>query len=119
VAFSYDPAKLADSPRDQVRFRLGDTFADDVMLQDEEIDFLLGENRQNVNRTIIAACRVILANVANLVDFRVGPYSERNGNRLKALQLLLDQLLAIGAVNAPIMEPPTTDPIFEYEMFAN
>lgn len=42
MTWSYDPADLATTPKDQVRYLIGDTVPDDQILQDEEINFTIG-----------------------------------------------------------------------------
>jgi hypothetical protein len=105
------------NPLFQVRLRIGDTNEDDPLLQDEEILFFLEQMGGNVLDASIRACFTIIAFLAGQVDFRVGPYSESNGNRLKWYQALLDQLSALQPGMSILMKPPTTPPIFKYEMF--
>ncbi|HIS17776.1 MAG TPA: hypothetical protein IAC02_04110, partial [Candidatus Coprovivens excrementavium] len=46
----------SDSLKDEVRFRIGDTEDDFPMLLDNEIEFLLSSNNDNVLNTCISAC---------------------------------------------------------------
>ncbi|SRR6266540_999419 len=90
MAWTYDE-NLAE-PRDQVRFRIGDTKAIDPQLQDEEIDFLLGANADNVLQVAILAVRGILARYSRGADKWVGDLKILYSQRVKNYQALLEQL---------------------------
>jgi hypothetical protein len=117
MAWTYDPVNLAESKTHQVRFKLGDTVESDALLQDEEIDFLLQQTGNDVLRASIQGCLSIISVLSGLVDFRVGPYSESQGSRLKAYELLLAQLQAqVAGFQPPMANAPTTTPVFHYDM---
>lgn len=119
MAWTYDPSKLSTSKRDQVRFKLGDTVEADGLLQDEEIDFLLEQAGGDVLRASIQGCQSIISFLSSFVDFKIGPYSESQGSRLNAYQILYRQLLAqVARMNPPIAEQPTTSPVFHYDMMS-
>ena len=117
MAWSYDPTTLSSSSKDQVRFKLGDTVEEEALLQDEEIEFLLAQNNGSVIQATIAACMSIISILSGVTDFRIGPYSESQGNRLKAYQALYQTLLAQASrLNSPIAKDPTTTSVFHYDM---
>lgn len=68
----------ADSDRDAVRFRIGDTNESDWQLQDEEIDYLLVDTP--VALAAVRACKALAAHYARQVDKSV------DGFRLSASQ---------------------------------
>lgn len=117
--WSYDPTNLENSLKDQVRLALGDTDIDSPLLQDEEIEFLLKTNGNDIQATTLAGCSSIIAMLSQEVNFKVGPYSESQDNRLKAFQTLYTQLLTqAGRLSPPLMKSPTTTPIFNYDMLS-
>lgn len=119
MSWTYNPANLDTSKRDQVRFKLGDTVEADGLLQDEEIDFLLEQANGNVLNACIQGCVSIITFLSGFVDFKIGPYSESQGSRLNAYQVLYRQLLAQAArMNPPLAEAPTTAPVFHYDMMS-
>ena len=69
MAWTYD--SLIKTDRDQVRFIIGDTNADDPQLEDGEIDFLLTAEG-TVSGAAVAACRALVAKYARLCDKWVG-----------------------------------------------
>ena len=120
MSWSYDPALLLDSKKDQVRFKLGDTNPDSPVLEDEEIDFLLVQSGDDVLRATISACDGIISKISSIPDFRIGPYSESQGNRLSAYRSLRATLTAqLARLNAPIAHSPSTDQIFHYDMMVS
>lgn len=117
MAWSYDLTALSESKKDQVRFKLGDTFPEDPMLQDEEIAFLLEQNGDDVTKVAIAACDVIISKLSSIPDFKIGPYSETQGSRLTAYRSLRNLLIMQSIrTNAPIAQAPSTSPVFYYDM---
>lgn len=81
-----------DSKLDEVRFKIGDTAVDFALLQDEEIEFLLASNDDNVINTCIGACRAIIAKLSKEVDYKLGPESVNASDRCKQYQSLLSTL---------------------------
>jgi hypothetical protein len=119
MAWTYDPAKLNDSPKDQIRLLIGDTNENEQLLQDEEIQFYIDQCPNDVNRAALVCVNVIITRICSTPDYTLGPYSESNGNRLKAFQFIRDELDAkITGYNAPLSNSPTTEPIFGYDMMS-
>lgn len=120
MAFSYDLDELSTNPLYQVRFQLGDTVEAVHEFEDEELQFLLQQNQDSVQNTVIAACDYMLAKLANAVDYKLGPYSENGSdaryNRWLSLKKTLISAQAIYC--APISKTPTTEPIFSYDMMS-
>lgn len=92
MSFSYsgDPE---NSKTDEVRFSLGDTQEADFVLSNEEINFLLKQNEDSINPTIIAACRKIKAHFAHLCDESVGRVKITFSQKYKQFELLLEELI--------------------------
>lgn len=119
MSWSYDPSKLKDSPKDQVRLLIGDTEEDDPLLQDEEIQFYLDQHPNDIKRCSLECVNVIITRICNTPDYTLGPYSESNANRLKAFQTLQQDLSAqVVGYNAPLADSPSTAPIFAYDMMS-
>jgi len=72
MAWSYDETDLntaTDSGRlNTVRLMIGDTDTNDQQLQDEEIEFALSENGDNVYNASSFACRLLATKYSRLVD---------------------------------------------------
>ena len=119
MPWTYDPTQLHDSPKDQIRLLIGDTLDSDPLLQDEEIQFYLEQNPNDVSRAALACVNVIITRICNTPDYTLGPYSESNGNRLKAFQSVRDELnTKVAGYNSPISNTPTTASIFSYDMMS-
>src|SRR5262245_18651074 len=115
--FSYDP--LLSTPRDQVRFLLGDTEESTAVLNDPEIDFCLeatavsdpetateDELQQALYEAAIMACQGILARVARGMEIRVGDLSLNPGQAFEHYESLLRRLqskLAGGGGTVPLI----------------
>lgn len=121
MSFSYDPTHLDNSPLDQVRFKLGDTFPDAARFQDEEINFTLSQHNNDVLSACIDCVKALLPRLAGAKKFTVGPYTEEDGaNSMAYWTKLLSSLESEAAqYTAPIMMPPTGPPIFHYGMMRN
>lgn len=57
----------ADSDLDRLRFRLQDTDSDDVLLEDEELNFLL-DNEGSVSGALVKAARTIASQFSRQAD---------------------------------------------------
>lgn len=120
MAFSYDVNELSTTPLYQVRFQIGDTSEDTHEFEDEELEFLLQNNSDDVIRTSIACCDNMLAKLANAIDYKLGPYSENGSdaryNRWSSLKKTLEDSLS--SYCAPMANAPTTESIFSYDMMS-
>lgn len=120
MAFTYDLSKLSEDTLFQVRFRIGDNVDALHELEDEEIQYLLKMNNNDVDLTALACCDVMLTKMANAIDFKVGPYSESGTDARYNRWLTLRKTLAAAQANysAPVAQNPTTAPIFNYDMMS-
>ena len=119
MSWTYDPTNLQDSLKDQIRLLIGDTMDGDPLLQDEEIQFYIGQYPNDINRAALASVNVIITRICSTPDYTLGPYSESNGSRLKAFQSVRDELDAkVTGYNSPLASAPTTEPIFSYDMMS-
>jgi len=64
----YDPSLPTD--RDKVRFHVGDTDNDNLMLSDDEVTFALTEKADNIYLAAASLCRSIAARFARDVNYR-------------------------------------------------
>jgi len=119
MSWNYDPSKLQDSPLFQIRLIIGDTTELDPLLQDEEIQFYLDQCPNDTARAALSCVNTIITRLCSTPDYTLGPYSESNGNRLKAFQSVKSELEAkVVGYNAPLANSPTTTPIFAYDMMS-
>lgn len=85
----------SSSKLDELRFKIGDTDEDFVLLNDDEIKFLLTSNNNDVMNTAIAAVRVIIAKLAKEVDYQIGPEkvyaSDRRTQYIELLTTLIQE----------------------------
>lgn len=104
MAWSYsgDPT---ESPKDAVRFLVGDTDITDPLLQDGEIYYLLGQYNNAVINASIRACETIQAKFGRMVDETVGSVSIKFSQRQKAFndlkQMLIQRLATEAIPNGP------------------
>jgi hypothetical protein len=119
MAWSYSITNLADSPKDQVRLRIGDTVQTDQSVLDEEIDYFLSLHQNNVPATCVDCIDVIINKFSTLPDFTLGPYSESQSSRLEQLHKIRSDLkVQVMGMHSPIAEAPMTAPIFNYDMMS-
>lgn len=97
--YSGDPSTSA---KDAVRFRIGDTDADDQQISDEEISWLLTEEGSNIYAASAQACDGIAAKYARLVDQSAGELSVKFSQRQTHYTNLAAQFRAKNAKSAPI-----------------
>lgn len=83
LAWSYDPDQIMTSPKDKVRFLVGDVVAAEPLVQDEEIQFALAEHR-NIYEAAAAVCDSIAALYSRKVDHTTGEVSTSHSQRAKA-----------------------------------
>lgn len=82
MAWSYsgDPAS---SLKDRLRFEIGDVIAADPVISDEELNFCLAQNGNNVKRAKATAAEAIAARYAHEVNTKVGPLNFDLAQRAK------------------------------------
>jgi hypothetical protein len=80
MTWSYDPTKLATSPKDRMRFEIGDVDQNDPLLQDEEILFALDTTNSFAYAKV--KCAEALANrYAHEATTKTGPLAYELGQR--------------------------------------
>lgn len=93
MSFSYSPDLVSD--KDKVRFYIGDIDKCDVLLQDEEINYLL--SKYSVIDTAILCAQALAARFAKLSDEKVGDisvsYSQKYEHYTKLVKLLMEYSL--------------------------
>lgn len=83
MTFSYDPSTLAADTVDQVRLTIGDTVDTGHMLEDEEIQFFLDSNSENIYLASSRICTSLAARYSRLVDKNVGDLRIRSSEKSK------------------------------------
>ncbi len=68
----------------QVRLNIGDNTAGLYIISDDEIQYLLDKNSNNVNRTSVEAARIVLFNLSMRSDSTVDIFSVRGSQAAKA-----------------------------------
>lgn len=112
MSFTYDATQLEHSPHMQVRFKLGDVRESSAHFQDEEIQFMLKQNGNDITRTCISLVEALLPQLASYNSFTVGPYSEDSGSHAyeywtKMLDELKASLVGYSAPVAHLPQKPT------------
>jgi hypothetical protein len=71
VTWSYNPQTLSTSNKDNVRLLIGDTYASDQQMQDEEINYYLTQ-RATVYGAAAECCRTLASKFSRSVDLGSG-----------------------------------------------
>ncbi len=88
--YTYDPTNV---PIDAVRFTLQDTDEDNVLLWDQEIDYLLSQTNDNIIRASILGARAIMAKFARMADReQAGKYQVYYTDKVGQYQTIIDSL---------------------------
>jgi len=119
--YSGDPSQSA---LDTVRFLIGDTDSTEMLLQNEEILYVLTTVNNVANKAAIKCCDAILAKFAKDLDYQIGPEAVRTQNRRASYEALRKQLAA--AASGPTSFSgvgtslyPVHDTIFSIGMLSN
>lgn len=112
MAWSYS-GNPGTSPRDEVRFLLGDTSEADPLLQDEELDYLLNEHEGSAIRAAVAACEAVIAKLSREADFSSGATSLSASQRCEGYRKLLGQLKRKASRMPRILASQTVPPRFQ------
>jgi len=99
MSFSYDETKL-DKEMNVIRLYLGDTDENDPLLQDEEIVFIQGK-KTTLTKRIAACCRLICAQLARKVDYKLSLLSEKAGVKYERYKDQADRYEAMGSLSYP------------------
>ena len=107
-AYTYDPTKIAEGGKDQMRFELGDTMveggADTCALNDAEYTAII-EATPRWKKAKLRCIESILFRFSYEVDTRVGALSLSLSQRLEAWRKLRDELKAEVEISAPEANP--------------
>lgn len=88
--YTYDPTNV---PIDAVRFTLQDTDEDNVLLWDQEINYLLSQTNDNTIRASILGARAIMAKFARMADReQAGKYQVYYTDKVGQYQTIIDSL---------------------------
>lgn len=102
MSFSYDPTKLKTNLIYQVRLKIGQTSPySPVAVQDEEIQFFLDLNKNDVHQTCLDVLHSQISQAAALVDKETGAVSEAQSQLLENLKRLRDDLINSISRNTP------------------
>lgn len=100
MAFTYNPTTLATTPKDQVRFLIGDVVQATptwMSLDDAEITYLLGLYNNDVNVTAAYCAEEVLSRWARK---EVGTTAHQNDQRYQQLLAVAKRLRARAAIEA-------------------
>lgn len=89
----------SDSPKDELRFHLGDTDKDDPLLSDGECSYLLSKNNSDPLLAAIKGCDLIAMKFARLADERVGQVSISYSQKAQAYLKMKDALKERAAID--------------------
>jgi hypothetical protein len=116
MAWTYVPG--SDQPKDQVRFLIGDTIADDQLLQDEEILCVIKSNTNTV-RSAAKCCEAIVAKLSREADNKLGPSSVNASQKVAQYTALAKKLRKQSTTGVAIPAIETREPAFIIDLFEN
>lgn len=91
MAWSYS-GNPEESPKDAVRFLIGDTDENDKLLHDAEIEYLLKKYNNAPLNAAIRCCETIMAKFSRLADEKVGQVSIDYSQKAKGYLAMRDEL---------------------------
>lgn len=110
--YSGDPSQ---SPKDEIRYLVGDTKEDDPLLSDEEIVYTLRKYNDSVALASVRCCDAIIANLAREIESTVGPIKVLNQQKFEHYQQI-KKMIASGVYVAAPLGAPTTPGTFRIGM---
>lgn len=113
ATFTYEPTKITEGGKDQMRFELGDTVVDmagiSSVLCDEEYEAILGKYGSNWRRARYQCLKAIVMKLSHEVDTSVTGLSYNLDQRYEHWKKLLDEeKKALGAI---VAAPTFGDPL--------
>ncbi len=102
MSYTYDPSKLSSSKLYQVRLNIGDTISTAMAtLQDEEIQYFLDTNYQDVNTASIKSIDARISKASNLADSTTGQVQISLSQLIDNLTKLRYDFLTSASRNTP------------------
>lgn len=92
MTWSYSVVGLATNKKNQVRLMIGDTNTSDQLIQDEEIEFYLLQNSDEVITSAVDCCEAIAAEFSRQADTTNGALSVKASQRAKAYLVLAERV---------------------------
>jgi len=111
MAWSYEPDKLNESPKDQVRFLVGDVSESEPLVQDEEIHFAL-KQEGNVYGAAALICESLAAMFSRKVDRQTGDVRSALSQRAKAYAERAKELRAKASAGKLSLAMPLAGGVF-------
>lgn len=107
MTFSYSPSLTTNA--DKVRLLIGDTNGDDILLQNEEINYFLGLN-PNPTKAAVLAARAVASKFSRLADTTIETVSVRYSQKAKQYLDLASSLemQASSAISGGMSGPSAT-----------
>lgn len=99
MTFSYDETAL-DVELNKIRLYIGDMDSDNPLLQDEEIASVQADVA-GFRATVAACCRLICAQLARKVDYKLSLLSEKASELYKRYKALAERYEAMSSVSYP------------------
>lgn len=114
LTWTYDPEKIHDNPKDQVRFLIGDVIDAEQLVQDEEIEFALSKGR-NIYMAAAMLCDGIAAMFSRQVDSKTGDVEDKFSQRAAAFAKRAEELRKEGNSGALATAKPLAGGINVFE----
>ena len=99
MTFSYDETKL-NVELNKIRLYIGDTDSQDPLLQDEEIVSVQADNT-GFRKIVAACCRLICAQLARKVDYKLSLLSEKASALYGRYKMLAERYEAMSSASYP------------------
>ena len=99
MSFSYDETNLSVE-LNKIRLYIGDTDSDSILLQDEEIISVQADNT-GFNTTVAACCRLICAQLARKVDYKLSLLTEKASVLYDRYKEMAERYEAMGSSSYP------------------
>lgn len=118
MSFSYS-GNPANSTLDFIRFTVGDTNANQAVLQDEEINWIVAEYPE-LNKQLAAAFRQMATSYSSIPKRRLGPMQEDGTDRAAYFkERAMYYETRVGMSGIPPLPEYSSDKVFDKGMMAN
>lgn len=116
MAWTYDVTELATSAIAQVRLTIGDTDPNDPLMQDEEIQFVLGQAAGDVMSASVLCCDFLVRRFGKMASYSLGAYSVNYSKRAEVFRQLAADFRKQKALSGPPIMATPRESIFDVGM---